>query len=125
MDEEAPRADRLQALQRTGDPVDVAQFLARELDLCACLPHEFTDARFGRVQIVLDIDGDFVEALLLVDREDGERIAVILEGHFHQRVEPFGHRLVGGEMDAGLAQFGSQLPARRRSLAIALSGFSP
>src|SRR5690606_3958729 len=120
--------DRLQAGQRVRHPVDVGQDLAFERPAAAFAFQDAAEARLGGLRVAA-IDGDFPKARRLVDLDDGERQAVVLELGPYLPVEGMGGRVRRGEMETLLAHAAArrrpQAPARRLSWASALAADSP
>ena len=81
MHEEAPGAYRLQPLQRARHPIDVGQRFAFDQERCAGRPMRRRISASARPSSsVADIERDFVDIRGLIDFEDGQRKAVVLEG---------------------------------------------
>ena len=107
VDEKAAGADRLEGSKDVGHPVLVGQFLAQDFG------SKPLDRRFGgyagckTVRVIVgaggvDVDRDFEDLPGLIDLDDGERRAVILEGGFEAVVEHVRRALAGDGREAGL-----------------------
>ena len=91
MDQEPAGTHRFQALERSGNPVDVGQGLGFDRDLCAGARHHGAHARPRVVQSgLVDVELDTVQAGCLVDLGDGDHMAVELEFDAETVIKPSG-----------------------------------
>ncbi len=109
VDQKAAGADRLQALQRLRHPVDVWQDFAADRGVDPGFVQQGAQALLRGVRMV-DVKRDLLDAARLVDIDDRDRIAVLLECCFERGEQPAGGSALCGNVKARL---GHGDPVRR------------
>ena len=125
VDEETAGAHRLQPFQRARHPVDVGQGFALDRLRYGKAGKDVLDPCLDRLDVAVGIERHFVDVLVLVDLQHGDRQAFILEGCFERRENALGLELSGNEMQPRLGHELRQPAASRFNLAIAVSALSP
>ena len=117
VDQKAPGADRLQALQRLRHPVDVWQDLAADRGVDPGFVQQGAQALLRGVCIAVGVERDLLDAARLVDIDDRDRIAVLLECRFERGEQPAGGSALRGNVKARL---GHGDPVRREVRTVSL-----
>ena len=125
VDEEAPGMHGLQPFQRARHPVYVGQGFPFDRARHGKAGKNRLHAGLYSVDIVLGVERNLVYVAVLVDLQNGDRQAVLLEGGVECGKDAIGLALAGGDVKPGLGHRDQPFPASRFSLAMAVSALSP